>query len=40
MGGYGFPNCLRITIGLEDEMRIFVDALAAFLGRNDFEPSS
>lgn len=40
MGGYGFPNCLRITIGLEDEMRIVVDALAAFLGRNDFETSS
>jgi histidinol-phosphate aminotransferase len=40
MDGYGFPNCLRITIGLEDEMRIVVDALAAFLGRNDFEPSS
>lgn len=35
MGGYGFPNCLRITIGLEDEMRAVVDALAAFLGRND-----
>ena len=35
MGGYGFPNCLRITIGLEEEMRAVVDALSAFLGRND-----
>lgn len=35
MGGYGFPNCLRITIGLEEEMRAVVDALAVFLGRND-----
>jgi histidinol-phosphate aminotransferase len=35
MGGYGFPNCLRITIGLADEMRAVVDALAAFLGKND-----
>jgi len=35
MGGYGFPNCLRISIGLEDEMRAVVDALAAFLGKND-----
>ncbi len=40
MGGYGFPNCLRITIGLEDEMRAVVDALASFLGRNDPEPAS
>ncbi len=35
MGGYGFPNCLRISIGLEDEMRAVVAALAQFLGRND-----
>ena len=35
MGGYGFPNCLRITIGLEDEMRAVVDTLSKFLGRND-----
>ncbi len=35
MGGYGFPNCLRITIGLEDEMRAVVETLSAFLGRND-----
>jgi histidinol-phosphate aminotransferase len=40
MGGYGFPNCLRITIGLADEMRAVIDALAAFLGRNDTETAS
>jgi histidinol-phosphate aminotransferase len=40
MGGYGFPNCLRITIGLADEMRCVVDTLAAFLGRNDTEVAS
>lgn len=40
MGGYGFPNCLRITIGLEDEMRAVVEALAAFLGRNDIGAAS
>jgi histidinol-phosphate aminotransferase len=40
MGGYGFPNCLRITIGLEDEMRAVVDALATYLGRNDPEQSA
>lgn len=40
MGGYGFPNCLRISIGLEDEMRTVVETLAAFLGRNDTDPGS
>ncbi|MGJ3260335.1 MAG: histidinol-phosphate transaminase [Rhodospirillales bacterium] len=35
MGGYGFPNCLRITIGLEDEMRAVVDTLSQFLGKNE-----
>ncbi len=40
MGGYGFPNCLRITIGLEDEMRAVVDALATYLGRNETEPGA
>lgn len=38
MDGYGFPNCLRISIGLEDDMREVVDALAMFLGRNDTAP--
>ena len=40
MGGYGFPNCLRITIGLEDEMRAVVDALASYLGRNETGPGA
>ncbi|MDB5409701.1 MAG: hisC, partial [Rhodospirillales bacterium] len=33
MHSYGLPAWLRITIGLEDEMRIVVDEIAAFLGR-------
>lgn len=32
MAGYGLPESLRVTIGLEDEMRVFVDALAEFHG--------
>ena len=31
MAGYGLPDSLRITIGLEDEMHAVVDALAEFL---------
>ena len=27
IGGYGLPNHLRVTIGLEAENRIFLDAL-------------
>ena len=30
MEAYGLGDCLRITIGREDEMRALVDALAAF----------
>lgn len=30
---YGLPNCLRITIGLEDEVRAVADALDAFMAR-------
>ena len=33
MGAYGLPDCLRITIGTEAEMRALVDALSAFLGQ-------
>jgi len=31
MGGYGLPDALRISIGLEDEMRIVVDTLKEFM---------
>ncbi len=30
-GGYGLPQCLRITIGREDEVRAVADAAAAFM---------
>lgn len=30
-GGYGLPECLRITIGREDEMRAFVSAAKEFM---------
>ncbi|MGB8276211.1 MAG: histidinol-phosphate transaminase, partial [Alphaproteobacteria bacterium] len=30
---YGLPECLRATIGCEDEMRALVAALEKFLGR-------
>ena len=30
MEAYGLGDCLRITIGQEDEMRALVDTLAAF----------
>jgi histidinol-phosphate aminotransferase len=32
MAGYGLPDALRISIGLEDEMKIVVDALTEFVG--------
>lgn len=31
MGAYGLPDCLRITIGTEEEMREVVSGLASFL---------
>ncbi len=31
VGAYGLADCLRITIGLEDEMRVVVDALREFM---------
>ena len=31
MAGYGLPDCLRITIGREDEMRPLVDAVKEFM---------
>jgi histidinol-phosphate aminotransferase len=33
VGAYGLPNCLRMTIGTEDDNRKVVAALASFLGR-------
>ena len=33
VANYGLPDCLRITIGLEEHNRAVVDVLAAFLGR-------
>ncbi len=32
VGGYGLPDCLRITIGTEDEMRAVIGVLSEFLG--------
>ena len=32
MGAYGLPEHLRITVGLEDEMRAVTASLADFLG--------
>jgi histidinol-phosphate aminotransferase len=34
MGTYGLPDCLRITIGTEDELAQLVAALQNFIGRN------
>ena len=31
MGGYGLPDCLRITIGTEEECRLLADVLGAHL---------
>jgi histidinol-phosphate aminotransferase len=33
MAAYGLPQCLRISIGTEDECRAVVDTLAALVGR-------
>jgi len=30
VGGYGLPQCLRITVGLEDENDVLIEALTAF----------
>jgi histidinol-phosphate aminotransferase len=35
MGGYGLPNCLRIAIGLEEDMRAVVAAVAEFQSLNE-----
>jgi len=33
VGGYGLPNCLRVTVGLEDENRTFISVLTEFVER-------
>jgi len=33
VANYGLPHCLRITIGLEDDMRRTAEALAEFMGQ-------
>ena len=33
VGGYGLPDCLRITIGTEDQNRAVLDALSEFAAR-------
>ena len=30
VGGYGLPDCLRITVGTEDQNRAVIDALSEF----------
>ena len=37
VASYGLPDCLRITIGTEDEMCRVVDALGQFMGKNSDE---
>ncbi|NQV98337.1 MAG: histidinol-phosphate transaminase [Rhodospirillales bacterium] len=34
VASYGLPDCLRITIGTEPEMRRVVDVLSRFMGKN------
>ncbi|RZJ42195.1 MAG: aminotransferase class I/II-fold pyridoxal phosphate-dependent enzyme, partial [Brevundimonas sp.] len=33
VGGYGLPDCLRITVGTDDQNRAVLDALSEFAGR-------
>lgn len=35
MAGYGLPDALRVSIGREDEMKAFIDAMQALSGRGD-----
>jgi histidinol-phosphate aminotransferase len=34
VGGYGLPQCLRITVGLTEENDLLTDALTAFAAAN------
>jgi histidinol-phosphate aminotransferase len=40
MGGYGLPDCLRITIGTESETRAMVQALEGFAALAEAGPAS
>jgi histidinol-phosphate aminotransferase len=35
VGGYGLPQCLRITVGLEEEIAAVIEALGAFMRQAD-----
>jgi histidinol-phosphate aminotransferase len=35
MGSYGLPDCLRITVGTEEELKQLVAAIEAFLSQNE-----
>ena len=35
LGGYGLPQCLRITVGLEEEITAVIEALGAFMRQAD-----
>jgi histidinol-phosphate aminotransferase len=35
VGGYGLPQCLRITVGTAEEVGIVIDTLAEFTRRSD-----
>ena len=35
VGGYGLPQCLRITVGLEDEVTAVIEAMGAFVRQFD-----
>jgi len=32
VGGYGLPQCLRITVGTAEEVQVVIDALNEFMG--------
>ncbi len=34
MGSYKLPNCLRVSIGLQEEMHAFIESLSRFLKKN------
>jgi histidinol-phosphate aminotransferase len=34
VGGYGLPHCLRITVGLPEEVQAVIDALSEFMPKH------